>query len=381
MDWSSSPTAKIALSCAGQQPQPAVLQPVGVLELVHQDVAEARPVMVAQRLVAAPAARSSAAAAPRNPPRPRCCTARRRRHRCSFMRRVNSSCASTCGARSPSSLVAADEPLHLAGREALLVHVEALQQPLDERELVLRVEDLEQLRQPRLAVVRAQQAVAQAMEGADPHAAGIDRQHRRDARQHFLRRLVGEGDRDADPCGLTCPVWISHATRVVSTRVLPLPAPARISADWCGSVTASSCCSLRPERKSGDMIGVKAHADYRVHKFTPPAGLDGLNCSRCDCSLDPGSSEQENGGRPAVFFAAIIAALFVDFNAAEIQSARHRARGPAGTGTRAARSAPGRRPANPSTTASRCSPTPPGSSTWGTCATTPSATSSPATTG
>ena len=51
--------------------------------------------------------------------------------------------------------------------------------------------------------------------------------------------------------GLTCPVWISQAMRVVSTRVLPLPAPARISADWRGSVTASSCGSLRPERKAG----------------------------------------------------------------------------------------------------------------------------------
>ena len=55
------------------------------------------------------------------------------------------------------------------------------------------------------------------------------------------------------PAGLTCPVWISQAIRVVSTRVLPLPAPARISADWCGSVTASSCGWLRPERKEGDM--------------------------------------------------------------------------------------------------------------------------------
>ncbi len=33
--------------------------------------------------------------------------------------------------------------------------------------------------------------------------------------------------------------------RVVSTRVLPLPAPARIRADWLGSVTAASCCSFR----------------------------------------------------------------------------------------------------------------------------------------
>ena len=31
--------------------------------------------------------------------------------------------------------------------------------------------------------------------------------------------------------GLACPVAISQAMRVVSTRVLPLPAPARISAD------------------------------------------------------------------------------------------------------------------------------------------------------
>src|SRR5208282_5245028 len=53
------------------------------------------------------------------------------------------------------------------------------------------------------------------------------------------------------PAGLVWPVSISHAMRVVSTRVLPLPAPARISADWCGSVTASSWRSLRPARKDG----------------------------------------------------------------------------------------------------------------------------------
>ena len=35
----------------------------------------------------------------------------------------------------------------------------------------------------------------------------------------------------SNPAGLACPVWISQAMRVVSTRVLPLPAPARISAD------------------------------------------------------------------------------------------------------------------------------------------------------
>jgi hypothetical protein len=39
------------LGAAGQQFQPAVLQPVGVLELVHQDVAEAALIVLAQNLV------------------------------------------------------------------------------------------------------------------------------------------------------------------------------------------------------------------------------------------------------------------------------------------------------------------------------------------
>src|SRR5579863_3952381 len=38
--------------------------------------------------------------------------------------------------------------------------------------------------------------------------------------------------------------------RVVRTRVLPLPAPARISADWLPSVTAACCSGLRLESRS-----------------------------------------------------------------------------------------------------------------------------------
>src|SRR5207253_97225 len=54
--------------------------------------------------------------------------------------------------------------------------------------------------------------------------------------------------------GLACPVASSHAMRVVRTRVLPLPAPARISAEECGSVTAASCSGLRFSRSGEDMI-------------------------------------------------------------------------------------------------------------------------------
>ena len=47
------------------------------------------------------------------------------------------------------------------------------------------------------------------------------------------------------PPGDTWPVCSSQAMRVVSTRVLPEPAPARISALPSGSVTAARCSGLR----------------------------------------------------------------------------------------------------------------------------------------
>ena len=42
-------------------------------------------------------------------------------------------------------------------------------------------------------MVGAQQAVAQAVEGADPHAPDVDRQHPGQPRLHFPGGLVGEG--------------------------------------------------------------------------------------------------------------------------------------------------------------------------------------------
>ena len=76
---------------------------------------------------------------------------------------------------------------------ALLVEVHRLDDPLDRRELVARIEDLEALRQRRELPVGAQEAVAQAVEGADPHAAHRNREHRVEPRQHLLGGLVGEG--------------------------------------------------------------------------------------------------------------------------------------------------------------------------------------------
>ena len=92
-------------------------------------------------------------------------------------------------------LAAGDEIHQLLGRKAFVVNIELFAQALDRRQLILRVENLETLRQIGELVVRAQKAVAQAMKGANPHAAYVHRQHGGQPHQHFLGGLVGEGDR------------------------------------------------------------------------------------------------------------------------------------------------------------------------------------------
>ncbi len=53
------------------------------------------------------------------------------------------------------------------------------------------------------------------------------------------------------PPGDTSPFCSSQAMRVVSTRVLPEPAPANISACSAGKVTAALCSGLREASKTG----------------------------------------------------------------------------------------------------------------------------------
>ena len=186
------PTVGSGLAVTGEQLEPGVLQAVGVLEFVDQDVAEARLVVAAQRFVALQQFKAAQqqfgkidhafALALR------------------FVFGVEADAARGkvvvgLGLRGANALflVRVDEVGQLARREFLVVDVEVFQQALDRRQLVGRVENLKQRRQAGLAVVRAQQAIAQAVEGADPHPAGVDRQERGEPRLHFLGRLVGEG--------------------------------------------------------------------------------------------------------------------------------------------------------------------------------------------
>ena len=100
-------------------------------------------------------------------------------------------------ARAPAFvLLRVDPPRHLARRIAALVELHRRHDALDHAQLVVRIQDLEALRQRRLAPVQAQQAVREAVEGADPHAARAAAQQRFDAPAHLRRGLVGEGDRE-----------------------------------------------------------------------------------------------------------------------------------------------------------------------------------------
>ena len=184
----------IVSAVVGQQLQPLVLQHVGILELVDQDVAEALLVMDPQRFVAVEqfVGTQQQFSEVDHPLALALCLV--------FGVQLDAAPGVVIenfglGSADALLLVRIDEMAQLARRKLLVVDVEVLEQTFDCRLLVARIEDLEQRRQPGFLVMRPQQPVAQAVEGADPHRPDIHRQHRRQPRLHLLGRLVGEGHR------------------------------------------------------------------------------------------------------------------------------------------------------------------------------------------
>ncbi|TSE33650.1 hypothetical protein Tchar_01712 [Tepidimonas charontis] len=177
-----------------QQFQPRILQAVGVLKLIHQNVPEAPLVVRADGLVIAQQlVRAQQQLAKIH--HPFALTL-------SFVGGVELDAPALLLVARPQVVRAqsfflgvGDEPLQLFGLDLLLIHLQALEQPLDGAELILHVQDLERGWQTQHLVMRAQHAVAQPMKGANPHATHVQRQQRRQARQHLARCLVGEGHR------------------------------------------------------------------------------------------------------------------------------------------------------------------------------------------
>ena len=179
---------------ARQLLEPSVLQLVGVLKLVHQNMAEAAAVMLAHmHVVAQQLIRAQHQLAKIHHAFTQALL---------FVQLVQLHLSARLVvahrhiARALAVFFASrNEILHLLGRKAVFVHIELLAQPLDGRQLVLRVQNLERLRQPRQLVMRPQKTVAQPVECANPHGIHIHRQHGLQPQLHLLGGLVGEGHR------------------------------------------------------------------------------------------------------------------------------------------------------------------------------------------
>ena len=181
---------------SGQCAQPAVLQRVGVLELVDEDVAEAAPVVhldllhVARQLVGAQQQLGKVDHA---------LTLAGRlvggvdAHELAL--RVVAFVGEVL--RSARLLLLRIDPARHGLRRPLVVRqVQSLEHALDQSYLVVGVENLEVLRQIGFAIVHAQHAMRDAVERAHPHRPDRHIHQLLDARTHLRRRLVGEGDRE-----------------------------------------------------------------------------------------------------------------------------------------------------------------------------------------
>ena len=137
------------------------------------------------------------------------------------------------------------------GGDQLVVDVQVAHRLLDGGCLVGRIVDDEVAREPDLRRLAPQQPRAHRVERRDPHAPAVRAQQARDARAHFLGGLVGEGDREHLLVAANPPP-MRYAMRNAMTRVLPEPAPARMSSGPSVCSTASRCSGFsRSENPSG----------------------------------------------------------------------------------------------------------------------------------
>ena len=172
---------------------PGVLQLVGVLELIDQDVAKAPLVVLAHRLVVTQQLEAAQHQLAKVHHAFTLALRLVQGINLDFLAHFLVARRQILGALA-IFLAPGDEVHQLFRGEPLIVHIELFAQAFDAGQLVLGVQNLKRGRQAGQLVVRSQEAVAQAVKGANPHAAHIDREHGLQPHQHFLGGLVGEGD-------------------------------------------------------------------------------------------------------------------------------------------------------------------------------------------
>ena len=180
----------------GQQANPRVLDGIGILKFVHQNVLETLTVVFEQTRIFQPQLMGAQQQLGKVH-QPGALTQR-------FIGTVNIDHLPLKGVTEVLDVLGAlafvlariDKPLRLARRPPGLVQLQITEYAADGAVLVIAVEDLEGLRQTGVLPVHAQQTMGQGVKGAHPHTPHWQRQQALDASTHFGGGLVGKGNRE-----------------------------------------------------------------------------------------------------------------------------------------------------------------------------------------
>lgn len=180
---------------ARQQADPRVLNVVGILEFVDQDIGKALAVVLQNmRLIQPQFVRAQQQLGEIHQPRPIAGFLIGLIHLLPGL--LNRVAVALNMVRSQAFVfLAVDVPHRLTRRPLLLIEVHRLNQALKQAQLVFAIEDLEVLRQVGIKVMGAQQPVRQAVESADPHTALGGAHQLTNTMAHLRRRFVGKGHR------------------------------------------------------------------------------------------------------------------------------------------------------------------------------------------
>ncbi len=177
---------------AREQPQPRVLDGVGVLEFVHEQVPEPALVMRQQLGIVAPEFVGAQQELGEVDEPASLADFLVRLVKGDHLPAVRVALVVEMLRPQALVLLRIDEPLDLLRDPAAVVDLEVFQQALDQAQLVVGVDDLEILRQFRFLPVPPQQAVGEAVERAYPQVADGHAEQRLDTAAHFRRGLVGK---------------------------------------------------------------------------------------------------------------------------------------------------------------------------------------------
>ena len=188
-----------AAPAAAEQAHPLVLDGVGVLEFVDQQVLEARPVTVQQFRVISPQFIGAQQQFTKID-QPAACAFLLIEgidlpvlalHRVAVVAQMRRALALI--------LAAADESGALRGRPLLVIQIQPAQDAFEQAILIVAVEDLKGAWQARFLPVHAQQTMGDAVKGADPQPVRRLIEHLRHPAAHLGGGLVGEGHRQDRP--------------------------------------------------------------------------------------------------------------------------------------------------------------------------------------